>query len=69
MKKEELGKLFENIPMDKLTREKQYEIKDKAYALAVSIWNNVPDSREQSLAFTKLEEAVMWANKGLSRHG
>jgi hypothetical protein len=26
-----------------------------------------PDSREKSLAITKLEEAVMWANKAVSR--
>lgn len=29
----------------------------------------VPDSREKSLAFTALEEAVMWANAGVARHG
>ena len=28
-----------------------------------------PDSRERSLAFTKLEEAVMWANASISREG
>lgn len=28
-----------------------------------------PDSREKSLAFTALEEAVMWANASIARHG
>jgi hypothetical protein len=28
---------------------------------------NVPPGRERSLAITKLEEAVMWANAGISR--
>lgn len=28
----------------------------------------VPDSREKSLAMTKLEEAVMWANAGIARN-
>lgn len=27
-----------------------------------------PDSRERSLALTKLEEAVMWANAAIARH-
>ncbi len=27
-----------------------------------------PPSREQSLALTKLEEAVMWANAGIARN-
>lgn len=30
---------------------------------------HVPDSREKSLALTKLEEAVMWANAGVARNG
>jgi len=27
-----------------------------------------PDSREKSLSFTKLEEAVMWANAAIARN-
>ena len=27
----------------------------------------VPDSREKSLAITKVEEAIMWANAGIAR--
>ena len=29
----------------------------------------IADSRERSLAKTKLEEAVMWANKAIALHG
>ena len=29
----------------------------------------VMSSREQSLAITALEEAMMWANAGIARHG
>lgn len=29
---------------------------------------NCPESREKSLAFTKLEEAVMWANAAIARN-
>ncbi len=30
-----------------------------------TILNNVPSSRERSLAITKLEEVSMWANKAI----
>lgn len=29
----------------------------------------IADSRERSIAKTKLEEAVMWANKAIATHG
>lgn len=40
-------------------------IKDSAGLLEIAI-NNAPDGREKSLALTKLEEAVMWAVKGIT---
>jgi hypothetical protein len=43
------------------------EIRDKAKELAVLINYRVPDGREQSIAITKLEESVMWANAGIAR--
>lgn len=43
------------------------KIRDDAYALAVTILELTPRSREQSLAFTQLEEAVMWANSAIAR--
>ena len=36
--------------------------------LALNILNKCPDSRERSLALTKLEEAVMWANASIARN-
>lgn len=44
------------------------EIRDKAKELAYLIDEKVPNSREKSLAMTKLEEAVMWANAGIARN-
>ena len=41
-------------------------LRDEAKDLAVSIVHNCPDSRERSLAITKLEEAIMWANKSIA---
>jgi hypothetical protein len=44
-------------------------IRSMAKELALKIDDEVPDGREKSLALTKLEEAVFWANAGISRHG
>lgn len=47
----------------------RYEkIRAHARVLANLIVTNTPESREQSLAITKLEEAVMWANAGIARN-
>jgi len=42
-------------------------IRDTAKHFANLIDDSMPDSREKSLAVTKLEEAVFWANAGISR--
>lgn len=43
-------------------------IRSTAKDLAETINKVCPDSRERSLAFTKLEEAVMWANAAIARN-
>jgi hypothetical protein len=43
------------------------EIRGKAWNLARVVDAAMPDCREKSLAITKLEEAVMWANAGVAR--
>ena len=43
-------------------------IRDGARHLAHNIDINCPDSREKSLALTKLEEAVLWANASIARN-
>ncbi|WP_127488470.1 Acb2/Tad1 domain-containing protein [Paenibacillus ehimensis] len=48
--------------------EKYTTIREKAKELAVLIDETTPKSREQSLALTKLEEAVMWANASIARN-
>lgn len=47
---------------------KYQSIRDKAKEMAYLIEELVPESRERSLAMTKLEEAVMWANAGIARN-
>jgi hypothetical protein len=49
-------------------QEKYNSLRSQALTLAASIMEKTPSSREQSLAITKLEEAVMWANAAIARH-
>lgn len=44
------------------------EIRDYAHGLAALVMNQCPASRERSLALTKIEEAVMWANAAIARN-
>lgn len=41
-------------------------LRDKAKELGLLIIEHIPTCREQSLAITKLEEAIMWANKAIA---
>ena len=43
-------------------------IRSSALTLAMLIDGAAPKSREKSLALTKLEEAVMWANAAIARN-
>lgn len=48
---------------------RRYEgIRQEAKAFAYLIDNLCPHSREKSLALTKLEEAVFWANAAIARN-
>ena len=51
-----------------LQQEKYVNLRELGKGMARLIESSVPDSREKSLAFTKLEEAVMWANAGIARN-
>lgn len=43
-------------------------LRDGARDLAEDILRSTPVCREQSLALTKLEEAIFWANAGIARN-
>jgi len=45
------------------------QIREEAHVYALLIQQECPASREKSLALTKLEEAVFWANAAIARHG
>ncbi|KKM03839.1 hypothetical protein LCGC14_1770450 [marine sediment metagenome] len=42
-------------------------LRAKALMVAGTINTHVPDGREKSIAITKLEEVMMWANAGIAR--
>ena len=43
-------------------------LREKCKELAYLIEELAPNSREKSLAITKLEESVMWANASIARN-
>ena len=48
--------------------ERYTSIRAKAKEMALLVSSLVPESREQSVSLTKLDEAVMWANAGIARN-
>lgn len=45
----------------------RYELlRSEAKELALMIQENCPESREKSLAFTNLQQAIMWANASIA---
>ena len=49
-------------------QERYVKLRDEAAKLALSFATNAPESRELSLALTKLEEAIMWVNAAIARN-
>lgn len=44
------------------------ELRSMGSSLAEMILHYCPESRERSLALTKLEESIMWANASIARN-
>lgn len=44
-------------------------VRDAVGIAAAVVDQNCPDGREKSLAWTKFEEAMFWANAGIARDG
>lgn len=67
MELEELASRFYPMPTSE-TKEQRLNVNRRKFAMIASQINcECPDSREKSLALTKLEEACMWAEKALQR--
>lgn len=43
------------------------ELRETVFALAMGLCQTCPQSRELSVALTKLDEVVMWANAAIAR--
>ena len=55
-------------PKDVATGNRHADIRQALYDVAVAITEKTPVSREQSVAITKLEEAMFWANAAIARN-
>lgn len=60
--------IFTYHPVKNDQEARYVEQRGMAGSLALTILENCPSSRERSLALTKLEEAVMWANAAIARN-
>ena len=65
---DELQRRFTYHPPKDTQLDRYRLIRREARELAMRIINQTPVSREQSLAITKLEEAVFWANAAIARN-
>lgn len=63
---ESIKKAFSYHSMDDSQIARSIDIREKAEELALLIATNCPVSRESSIARTKLEESIMWANKAIA---
>jgi len=67
MTDEELNRRFTYHVLDATDIKSFRMIRDVAKIMAAQINLYVPEGREQSLALTKLEEAMMWASAAIAR--
>jgi hypothetical protein len=68
LKEKELAARFTYHPPQGNQSDRYTRIREHGYDLAALIDKLCPESRDKSLALTKVEEAVMWANASIARH-
>ena len=64
----QLKKAFSYHPPNREQTDRYEGIRGRALSLAELVCHSCPPSREASLALTKLDEAVMWANSAIVRN-
>ena len=55
-------------PADKETGKAHDSVRNECKELAYKLDKALPDSREKSLAMTKLEEVMLWGNAAVARN-
>lgn len=66
---ESIAARFDFHPASPERQRKHQRVREGCKVLAEFLTKNVPAGRERSLAFTKLEEVMFWANAGIARDG
>lgn len=64
----EVKNRFKFHPATPETGPKHDLVREKCLELAEFLIKNTPESREQSLALTSLQETMMWANAAIAIH-
>ena len=68
MNKEQIENNFKYHAPKEGQQEKYRELRGKGKELVCLVVAFCPESRERSLAITKIEEAIMWANASIARN-
>jgi hypothetical protein len=66
--KAEIDKRFDHHPPSGITASLHEHTRAEYKRLAETLTRTLPESRETSLAFTALEESLMWANASIARN-
>jgi len=68
MQRELIERNFTYQPPKSGQPERYTALRAKSKELALLVNDECPESREKSLALTKIEEAIMWANAAIARN-
>jgi hypothetical protein len=58
-----------HVPLDQQVRGTHDAVREQFKSFALQLADQLPESREKSLAFTELESASFWAHAAVAREG
>ena len=64
----DIDKRFDHHPPTPVSQPMHERTRTEYKRLAMDMARTLPESREKSLAITKLEESLMWANAAIARN-
>lgn len=68
MTKENIDNIFSYHAPNNNQTTRYIQLREDARQLAYAINSMCPESREKSLAFTSLQQTIMWANASIALH-